>query len=301
MTSDCEKLIIENPFLSVTVKRRGAELCGITGADGTRYLWRADPAVWPRHAPILFPIIGRLAGDSYSVGERRFSMGRHGFARDADFEVLGRDQEFLLYRLRSSPETMISYPFPFILEAGYKLNGAELTAEYRVTNPGSEVLPFSIGAHPAFSCEWEKDDSISRYFLEFEKEEDAKSHILRDGLLSDETEHVLQRQKILNLTGKLFDRDALIFKNLSSRTITLRRNGDRRAVTVKFPEFTCLGIWSKPSAPFVCIEPWFGHTDPVSFYGDFLAKPGLIRLPAGKSFNCKYSMVILSPGREKTV
>lgn len=277
---------------SFTVNDHGAELCSLRGPDGMEYIWQADSAFWPRHSPLLFPIVGRLRSDQYSLGGRAFSMKQHGFARDMDFTAILETDGELTFRLVSSEATLRQYPFEFILDVDYRLDGASLMITYTVTNPNNSVMPFSIGAHPAFACAWEKGDIIDHYYLEFEKNETIQTALLNGGLLTQERLSVLNDSRKLGLNGCTFDRDAIILLDHKSRAITLRRRNTERRLTVKFPSFPHLGIWSKPGAPFVCIEPWFGHTDSTEPYGDFTGKPGLVNLAPCSIFTCSYEVVL---------
>ncbi len=281
---------LRNSVLSVTVKRHGAELCGLKAADGTEYLWQADPAVWGRHAPLLFPIVGKLIQGRYLYDGQKYEITTpHGFARDTDFELVAATESTLSYRLQATTETRKQYPFDFTLLRHYRLMeaGVEITTE--VTNPGVVVMPFSIGEHPAFSLKWGAGDKVEDYALQFEKPERLVAHFLdANGLLSDQSERLLSNQRVLPLRSDLFDRDALIFLKLNSQSIGLCSRRHARRVTVEFPGYRNLGVWAKPGAPFVCIEPWYGYPDPATHNGELLHKPGIILLEPGKTFTCTW-------------
>lgn len=284
---------IGNPGLSVTVKRHGAELCGLKGGDGTEYLWQADPAFWARHAPVLFPIVGKLAGGRYLYEGKAYAMPPHGFARDLDFELVQSTPDSLSYRLQASPETRRSYPFEFTLLRRYRLSGTVLEVACDVENTGAGILPFSIGEHPAFSLKWGVGDKVEDYALQFEKPERLITHLLdANGLLTAGTERILADKRVLPLRSDLFDRDALIFLKFNSSKVSLCSRRHPRRVTVEFPGYPHLGIWAKPGAPFVCIEPWYGHADPASHDGQLLHKPGIIMLEPGKTFSCTWRVMI---------
>lgn len=284
---------ISNSQLTVEVKLRGAELSSIRGADGNEYLWRADPSVWGRHAPLLFPIVGKLAGNRYEYDGQSFEMGQHGFARDLDFELAGVAPDRLSFQLSASPETRRQYPFEFELTREYRLMGSGLHITNRVRNAGSDVMPFSIGEHPGFSLKWEKDDRIEDYYLEFEKTEHLVTVLLdKNHLLSTVTEPVQTDGRKLPLRRDLFDRDALIFVELKSEKISLCHHARRRRLTVGFAGFPCMGIWAKPGAPFVCIEPWYGHADTSQHDGVLLHKPGILLLNPSETFCCGWSIEI---------
>jgi galactose mutarotase-like enzyme len=284
---------ISNSLLSVTVKRHGAELCGLKGGDGTEYLWQADPAFWARHAPLLFPIVGKLVRGRYLLEDKTYEMNPHGFARDMDFELVEASGESLSYRLQASQATRKQYPFDFTLLRHYRLSGAVLEVACEVMNTGTALMPFSIGEHPAFALNWGVGDRVEDYALQFEKPERLVAHLLdSNGLLTTQTERMLANKRVLPLRSDLFDRDALIFLKLNSSRVSLCSRRHARRVTVEFPGYPHLGIWAKPGAPFVCIEPWYGHADPASHDGQLLHKPGIITLEPGKSFSCAWRVGI---------
>jgi galactose mutarotase-like enzyme len=286
---------LQNEFLRIAVKRLGAELTSIADPRGVEYLWQGDPRVWDGQSPVLFPIVGRLAGDAYTHAGRRYALPQHGFARRKTFTLAERGDGILRYTLDPDAETRAAYPFAFHLELSYRLRGRSVGVAYAVSNPGAETLPFSIGGHPAFSCSWHPGDALADYSLEFEHPETADAPLIRDGLIAvGKTRRILTNENTLPLTDTLFDRNALVFKGLSSRAITLRSRRHGATVRVDFPAFPALGIWSKPAAPYVCIEPWFGHADPVGREpGSPLAtKPGMILLPPGAIFTCAWRATI---------
>lgn len=279
--------------LSVTVNRHGAELAGLKGADGVEYLWQGDPAVWGRRAPLLFPIVGRLALDRYDHEGKTYEMKQHGFARDLDFELAQATETALRYRLRPSEATRRQYPFEFVLSREYVLADDVLTVVTTVTNAGGTVMPFSIGEHPGFSLAWGAGDQIEDYYLEFGETETLDSVLLdSDGLLSSRTVRVLTGERILPLHRDLFARDALIFLRLNSSRITLASRRHARRLTVEFAGYPCLGIWAKPGAPFVCIEPWYGHADTSNHDGYLVHKPGIIKLQPGCTFTCQWQVKV---------
>jgi galactose mutarotase-like enzyme len=256
-------------------------------------MWQADPKIWPRHAPILFPIVGKLANDRYSFERKTYELPQHGFARDMNFAIVEETASSLSYQLFPSSSTKQQYPFDFGLLVKYRLKGNSLEIQYEVRNNGEGVMPFSIGAHPGFALTWGEDDQIEDYFLEFEKLETLDTHFLgADHLLSEETGRILQNEKVLPIRKDMFNRDALILLDFESGKVSLRSHKHHGCLTVEFPGFPYLGIWAKPAAPFVCIEPWYGHVDPAKTDGMIMNKPGIIKLNASKTFTCAHRVVI---------
>ncbi len=281
-----------NPKLTVEIDTRGAELLRIRSSDGCDYLWPGDPAVWADRAPLLFPIVGGLWQNTYRLAERAFILEQHGFARQMPFELHDLSDRHATYVLTDTAVTRLQYPFAFRLEVRYSLEGATVSVEYRLTHPQTEPLPFSIGAHPGFLCRWQAGDTMEHYYLEWEKTETADAHVLKNGYLTGERRCVFEGRRQLPLKAELFAREALVFTTHQSRSVRLRRRDDSRFVEVEFKGFPFLGIWSRPGASFVCIEPWYGFSDPVGYIGDFSEKPGIQLLEPGAVFSCCYRIKI---------
>lgn len=286
---------LRNEFLELTIAREGAEMRSIADARGTQYLWQGNPQFWSGRSPILFPIVGRLAGDRYSHAGRTYALPQHGFARRKTFDLIAHSGGSLFYSLRSDDSTRGDYPFEFDLAVSYRLDANRIRVGYRVINLGHEPMPFSIGGHPGFSCARQAGDALEDYYLEFDKPEVADTCLVSDGLIAlNENRRILTHESVIPLTGTLFNDNALVFMNLTSAAVTLRSHRHAAAVRIDFPRFPCLGIWSKPGAPFVCIEPWFGHADPVGTpSGSPLeTKPGILSLRPGSSFDCEWVTTI---------
>ena len=264
---------LKNENLEVDIVAEGAEIQSIQSvATGKQYLWQADPEVWPRQAPLLFPVVGQLENDAYKIGEEQFNLGKHGFARDSEFEVVKWNPTEIVFSLKSSPDTFRSYPFGFDFRVGYKLEGNAIHQSFEVKNTDDRPIPFSFGAHPAFIA-----DPIEEHYLIFEKEEDQESVIIEDGIRTDKTKAVFNRNKI-QLSKSIFDQDALIFSHLHSKRVTLRNGNDETLVTVDYDGFPYLGIWAKPGARYVCIEPWCGIADKAGHNGNIFEKEGIMVL-----------------------
>ena len=284
---------ISNPNVTATVSSLGSELIGLRGKSGIEYMWRADPNVWGRSAPILFPVVGMLSGNCYKYGDKTYTLESHGFVRDMNFELAQKGDSGLTFRLEPTSHTRLAYPFEFVLDVSFQLEEECLSVEYKVINGGETEMPFSIGAHPAFSLEWGVGDQIEDYFLEFEKKETIDTrHLDENKLLSNETERVLTNENILPLKKDMFIRDALILLDIESTKVSLASHNHSNRVTVEFPGFPYLGIWAKPSAPYVCIEPWHGYVDPADTDGVLLKKPGIIKLAPNDTFTCVHRILI---------
>jgi len=284
-------ITLENESLLVKVKGTGAELSSVKSKqDLTEYIWQADPQYWKRHAPVLFPIVGRLKNNQYYYKDKTYNLNQHGFARDLPFELISQSATTATLSLHANPHTRDKYPFEFRLIISYQLNQHRLQVSYQVENIDTKVLPFSIGAHPGFSCPISGQDRLEDYMIEFEQPEESDTHLLQDGLFDYRTQPYLQQQQSFPITPHTFDHDALVFHDLKSRYVRLLSQQSGRYVQVSIERFPYLGIWAKPGAPFVCIEPWHGLADYVDSQGDLFAKKGMLTLSPGKHFNSSYEI-----------
>lgn len=287
-----ESLILENGPLKISVKPHGAELCSLQ-LEGHEYLWQANPIFWPRHAPLLFPIVGKLKDDQYRWNDQTFRMKQHGFARDRAFKLIQSLQDRLVFLLKYDELTLQQYPFQFELEVEFRLKGKQLWQLFRVKNTGDTLMPFSIGAHPAFALPLEEGLSPWDYSIRFEQAEDCSAYKIKEGLLSEDVVFQFQQDSELHLSPHRFDHDALVFRQLRSRVVSLASDRGKRAVILDYNGFSSLAVWSKPQAPFVCLEPWNGFHDPVNHQHDFKTKPGLIGLPAGEQWKAALCFTLI--------
>lgn len=249
-------------------------------------------AYWKRHSPVLFPIVGKLKKNKTLIGGRTYEMPQHGFARDSEFEPITKLDNFHSYVLRSNKYTLAKYPYEFELYNTYRTEENKLTTIYKVVNTGLINLPFGIGGHPAFKIDQEELKK-GHYYLEFEQEEE-KIHFLYliDGLIGTEyAKNPMENKKIIPIGTHTFDNDALIMKGITSNKISLKKRiTEETILTMDFTDFPYLAIWSKPNAPFICIEPWFSTADTVKGSGVFTQKRDLISLKPNDEFECKYTV-----------
>lgn len=279
---------ISNSILSASIKHSGAELFSIKNNQNNEYIWEGNPDFWGKHSPVLFPIVGTLKNNSYKINDKEYHLPRHGFARDMEFELIDKSENRVVFSLQSSTETLTKYPFEFELQLIYTLNESSLTLEYKVINKGDTTMPFSIGAHPAIALPGNFDD----YALEFEKEEALKYYILENDLISSQTKILETTHNIVPLNYELFKNDALIFKTLESKSLTILKDS-KPYVKVAYNDFPSLGIWTKENAPFICIEPWLGYSDTDQNSGDLYKKEGILTLEENTNFSAKFSITIL--------
>ena len=286
---------LENDLLTAIIAEDGAELISLKNKKtGVEYIWQGDPTFWGRHAPVLFPFVGRLKEDQYTYNQQTYPMGQHGFARDQVFEVLEHGAAFVSLSLKSSPKTKKVYPFDFELVLTYQLIGTELTVGYQVSNIGTEDLLFSIGGHPAFNVPLEQHLAFEDYYLSIEPKM-ARVQIPLSGPYAD-LEHKTLGQTIADFDLKrgLFENDALIYETPGETSFTIKSEKGAHSITLKYEDIPLVGIWS-PShieAPFVCIEPWWGLADAVDASGRLQDKYGINRLPVGDLFKTSYTIAV---------
>jgi galactose mutarotase-like enzyme len=272
---------------TATILADGAELCSLKDTHGLELLWQAGPE-WRRHAPLLFPIVGKLKNDELRHRGKTYKMTQHGFARDHRFEWIEREPDRCTLVLTDSAETRQRYPFAFRLAVTYSLQHADLDVTLEIANTGEDILPASIGAHPAFNWPLLPGLEKQAYALAFANEEPAPVRRLKDGLLRSAPEPTPVHGKTLALSERLFDDDAVILDRLASTSV--RYAADRGpSIEMLWEGFSELGVWSKPGgAPFVCIEPWCGTASPADFDGEFADKPGLKHIAPGDKQILKY-------------
>jgi galactose mutarotase-like enzyme len=282
-----ETFTIRSDRISATIKSGGAELCSLKTADGLELLWQAGQQ-WPRHAPLLFPIVGRLRNDQLHHRGKAYPMTQHGFARDHRFICLQHELAFCQFVLYDDAETLSRYPFPFRLEITYTAKGADLEVGLQITNTSDENMPASIGAHPAFNWPLLPELAKEDYRLTFSDNEIEPVRRLKDGLMRAKPEPTPIQGKTLALSERLFDDDAIILDQLASRSVRYAA-GRGPSIEMAWDGFFELGIWSKPGgAPFLCIEPWHGYASPAEFDGEFAEKPGLMHIAPAETRSLRY-------------
>lgn len=287
-----EIISISNGSLTASIDTMGAQLMSLRKGE-SEYLWQGDSNWWPRRAPILFPIVGVLKDGEAESAEGTISLARHGLARLNQFEVVEQSASSVTLQLKSTEETLKAYPYDFELKLIFSVDGDTLTQTYEVTNPGNVVLPFTLGAHPAFNIPIPgvEASSLDQYHLLFTRSWTSYGPSITDEGLCDYTtpQRLIVDSNTLPLSWELIDRvKTITLENVPDRRITLTANVDATSEThgiqMDFEGFDYLGIWSvAPGCPFVALEPWCGIADTVDCDGIFEHKPGMISLVPGQS------------------
>lgn len=276
--------------LQVTINALGAELSSVKNTKGLEFIWQANKDIWARHAPNLFPIVGRLKNDSYCFQEKTFQLGQHGFARDMLFDLIEGNTQTCQFRLVQNDISKQSFPFDFIFEIHYQLKLNTLEIKYKVYNSDSKKIWFSLGAHPAFNVPLHHDEKFEDYSLQFSDSSLQRTKLL-NGLISNNKSTLTLENKKLALTNHLFDEDALVFENQQINELCLISSKNQNKIGLKCKNWPFFGIWSKKACTqFVCLEPWFGIADESNSTQDLTKKKGIIGLEPQKTFECSYSI-----------
>ena len=284
-------ITLHNQFVSASINPYGAELKSLINKENnTEYIWQADPTYWNRSAPVLFPIVGEVKNNTIIVGGEQYALNRHGFARDSMFTVAKQTEDSVTFTLESTAETKKIFPFEFRFSVQYTLEGKKIHVYFITENIGADTMFFSVGAHPAFNL---PTSNITDYYIEFEKPETLSRYLLADNLFSGETEVVLKNSNRMELQTLLFDKDAIVFKNMQSGWMALKSKSGDYSVKMDLEGFPYFGIWTKPNCEqFICLEPWCGLADSSNFNGEFKDKEGVISLASGEVFERVFTIDI---------
>jgi len=283
------KTSIKNSELNAIIHHKGAELISLKSNDNREYIWEGNPEFWGKHSPVLFPIVGTLKNNCYSYNDKKYHLLRHGFARDVNFELIKQTENQAIFSLKANDETKKVYPFDFELQLTYTLHKNKIVLTYTVINNDVVSIPFSLGAHPAFAL----PKSFENYALQFEKSEHLVSYQLDNDLLSNKTIEIQTSNGKLPLSYSLFEKDALIFKQLKSKKISIVEN-TTPILNLEFKDFPHFGIWTKNNAPFICLEPWLGYSDAITSSGNILEKEAIQMVGVNEIFECKFTIEILA-------
>lgn len=284
---------LENSLVSIKIKQLGAELSSYFDKEANReIMWQADPKHWKRHAPILFPIVGKVENNTYRLNESEYQLSQHGFARDQEFRLIDKTEKEITLEINESPATLAVYPFQFKLQVIFSLKGKELKVSYKVENISNEEIYFCLGAHPGFNCPFDKNTTFDDYQLEFEKNESSDRLLLiPSGFRSGDRSPNWLNGNQIKLKEELFNEDALIFDDLKSSYLNIKSTKSNNKLKVGWINYPHIGIW-KPlnNAPFICIEPWNGMADEAGLNNDFKEKFGVVKLNSNNSFECAYTV-----------
>lgn len=272
-------LQIENDYLIAQINTHGAELTSLVSKEnGREYIWYGKKDIWGGHSPILFPIVGMLKDEKYILDDKEYSLKKHGFARNSDFEFEKINDSCIKFTLKDNEQTLTSYPYHFVLTVKFQLEGKKISVSHFVENCNESQMYFSLGAHPAFNARVGSK-------IVFDKTETLNSfRIDKQGMITGEECSVLDNSREIVITEGIFNEDALIFEGMKSEGAYLEENG-KKLFHFKWGKVPYLGFWAKPGAPYVCIEPWFGVNDGCNSEGNLKRKVGIQKLEKAEEFS----------------
>lgn len=282
---------------TAVVTTKGGELTSFRDEAGTEYIWTGDAAYWPGQNPILFPIVGNLKNGRVEIKGKQYEMGRHGFARRSQFTVAEQGEDFAVLELRESPETLAQYPCPFLLRVTHTVTDGGFVTDFKVTNTGSEPMPFCIGAHTGINCPLYPGERFEDYELVFDQAEDACTvPVTADGLIADGPgRKLLDGSDTIPLSYRLIEECAtIIFDGLASNEVVLRHKQTGRGVRMEFTGWPMIAFWTaRNGAPFLCLEPWCGCAAFENESGKLEDKPHRVTLAPGWGAALNYHVTVV--------
>lgn len=280
--------ILKNNNINLKINELGAEMKSLS-ANGKEYLWDGKAEVWASSCPLMFPICGGLKDDKYIFDEKEYTLPKHGYAKNTLFEVESATETTAVFLHKSNNETKVQFPFDYELRLIYTLDGNSVGIEYKVDNKSDKTMFFSIGSHEGYYT----PEGIEDYDVVFPQNETLNAYVLYGNLLSNQQLPIIKDTNILPLYDKYFTVDALVFKDLKSRSAMLRNRKTGKAVKIDFDYAPYFLLWHKPNAPYICLEPWAGVQDLVGSSYDITQKEGIISLESGKSYLAKHTITII--------
>lgn len=257
------RITIKSSQATATIDTLGAELKSFQDSSGLEYIWSGDPQYWRGTSPLLFPMVGNLRDGKTIIHGQEYSIPKHGFVRDKEFQVIDSSENSVTFSYQDNPETLEMYPYHFELRLTYTIVDSSLTLGYEVINKDNKVMYYHIGGHPGFNCPLLDDEQFSDYILRFEKKETIASPIYDLNNLHfdpDNCNYHLKDSDELSLDYSLFNQDAVVLDHLESRKVSLLNPTTGKGIMVDFNTFSTIAFWTpmNDTAPFLCIEPWNG-------------------------------------------
>lgn len=283
---------LENEQLKIGIKKKGAELASVINkSNAIEFMWQADPSIWPWHAPNLFPIVGGCIENKLLIDGERYPIQRHGFARHMEFRIIESSQEHTILALPYDEDTLKAFPYQFEFHVRFDLKDQDLKVSYKVINQDDQTIWFSFGGHPAFNVPMKDGGRYDDYYIEFPGVDVLLSHQLNsDGLFNGQTREIPLNNNQLRLTKTLFEQDALVMKSIDVEKIWLKSDLHEMSIAVDVNNFNDLGIWAKPGADFICIEPWMGYADREGETVGIDEKAGTVQLQHGHIFERHFTL-----------
>lgn len=278
---------IKNSFLTATISSHGAEIQSVKDNNSNReYIWQADPQVWGRHAPVLFPIVGRLKNDEYTYAGKTYHLGQHGFARDSEFEVEKQADHEITFLLKADDQTLAVYPFSFELRVTYTLINNLIEERFDVTNTDNKEMIFGIGGHPGFNLPINDHIKKTDYYFKFDPSIDHIKVPLKAPYIDWDNRSLMATDSLFEVSDDLFKDDAWVFQLKGANKVSIRTDKSNYHINVKMDNAPFVGLWSQypKTANYMCIEPWWGIADTLDASGKLEEKRGMNHLEPGHTW-----------------
>lgn len=248
---------IKNNALHVEINSLGAQIMSIK-KNGEEFLWQGDKTYWENRAPILFPLVGRIENDNITIDGKECNMTKHGFIRDYEWQVAESSDDKIIFKITYNDEFLKKYPFKFEVIAEYWLENSDFKQKYTVKNIDNKKMCYGFGLHPAFFCNKNPDEKFEDFSIDFNKKIDFNTCTYTEKMMVDCTNKVqiMNDESTLNLTEKLFEKDAIITMDVNFDTVSILNKNKGKVLDFKFSGFDIFAIWKPNNAPFVCLEPW---------------------------------------------
>lgn len=285
---------IKNEHICLTIQQIGAEKISLKTSDGKEYLHQSDQ-YWESSAPFLFPIVGRLKEGYTYIEEKKYALPLHGFLRHQSFEVMQHKEDEITLLNHFNSETLKNYPFEYKVFISYQIKGFSVKTIVRITNHSTKAMPFNFGGHPGFKIPLYENEDFRDYRVVFSKQEKFCSPCVEaDGTINyDKQAFCFNNITQIPLDYKYFANDAIIIPRVRSNEVKLV-NPKNQGIGFSYPDFITLALWTKPQAPFLCLEPWIGHGDRYDTEHKFIEKDNIINLEPTKDFVISYTITILN-------
>ena len=278
-------ITIKSDQITVTISSKGAEIQSILDRNGIERMYDGDPKFWTGRAPILFPVAGSFKDDGYEWHGKWYPMPKHGFISSLEWQVEDVKDSQVTFLLQEKHE---GFPFEYDLRAIYAVEGSRLDVTYAVTSRDERPFCFSIGSHEAYAT----PGGIQDYEIVFDEVETLRHSELIGSLNGHGTVTIAEKTRILPLTYDYFQADALVFRTIKSRGVTLRTRKNNRTIRVDFLDCPFLLLWTRPNAPYICIEPWCNGPDFIDAPAAIDQKPGFTRVEKGQTVKKHHAITI---------
>lgn len=287
-------LTLKNNELTVQINPKGAELTHvIENKNKFDFIWNGSE--WPKHAPILFPAIGRSTDDEYLLDQKIYPMQQHGFASDYFFEIIDQKEDQISLSLKDNEETYQSYPFQFELKVTYQLVSKKLKIQFEIKNLSVKKLTFALGFHPAFNLSANFED----YQISFEtKDRTLKQFEIVKNPFPYRSGKIIEINKAVSnfpLEREFFKKGLVIFDNKIEKVKLFSQETDYQ-MTMKMTDFPYLCLWTKEdeNLSYLCIEPFQGLPDVINQKQELLQKEGNISLKSNESKTYEVELIFNS-------